>query len=44
MYEAVLTNKMIIWDVLEDHLTFLATTVENLQTLECTTAHFRTEC
>lgn len=30
MYKAVLTNKMIIWDVLEDHLTFPATTVESL--------------
>lgn len=30
MYKVVLTNKMIIWDVLEDHLTFPATTVENL--------------
>lgn len=30
MYKAVQTNKIIIRDVLEDHLTFPATTVENL--------------
>lgn len=30
MYKAVLTNKVMIWDALEDHLTFPATTVPNL--------------
>lgn len=30
MYKAVLTNKIISWNVAEDHLTFPATTVENL--------------